>query len=74
MRTFASSMSIADPGCLSVTPDPDFFPSWIPDPITTRRGEKTIFVLSFCSRKFHKTENSKFFEHVQKKESVDKEV
>jgi hypothetical protein len=24
--------SVADPGCLSRIPDPDFYPSWIPDP------------------------------------------
>ncbi len=62
--------SVADPGCLPVIPDPDFFPSWIPDLTTTRRGWKHFFVLYFCSSKFHKTENYKFFEHVQKKIGV----
>jgi hypothetical protein len=42
--------SVADPGCLSRIPDPDFYPSRIPDlgpdPKTGRkeRGEKIFFV------------------------------
>jgi hypothetical protein len=34
--------SVADPGCLSRIPDPDFYPSRIPDPktATKERGEK----------------------------------
>jgi hypothetical protein len=34
--------SVADPGCLSRIPDPDFYPSRIPDPKTAMkdRGEK----------------------------------
>jgi hypothetical protein len=48
--------SVADPGCLSRIPDPDFYPSRIPDlgsripdPKTGRkeRGEKKIFVNIF---------------------------
>jgi hypothetical protein len=41
--------SVADPGCLSRIPDPDFYPSRIPDPKTGRkeRGEKKIFVKHF---------------------------
>ncbi len=34
--------SVADPGCFSRIPDPDFYPSRIPDPKTgtKERGEK----------------------------------
>jgi hypothetical protein len=41
--------SVADPGCLSRIPDPDFYPSRIPDPktATKERGEKKIFVMTF---------------------------
>jgi hypothetical protein len=41
--------SVADPGCLSRIPDPDFYPSRIPDPKTGRkgRGEKKNFVKHF---------------------------
>jgi hypothetical protein len=46
--------SVADPGCLSWIPDPDFLPipdpgSWIPDPktATKERGEKLFFVKHF---------------------------
>ncbi len=50
--------SVADPGCLSRIPDPDFYPSRILDPgskNSTKRGVK-IFVCQtfFCSHKFHK--------------------
>jgi hypothetical protein len=41
--------SVADPGCLSRIPDPDFYPSRIPDPktATKERGEKNFFVIPF---------------------------
>jgi hypothetical protein len=55
--------SVADPGCLSRIPDPDFYPSRIPDPgsripdlgsripdpktATKDRGEKIFFVKPF---------------------------
>jgi hypothetical protein len=40
---------VADPGCLSRIPDPDFYPSRIPDPKTTtkERSEKNFFVITF---------------------------
>jgi hypothetical protein len=38
-----SILSVADPGCLSRIPDPDFFPSKIPDP-TTAPNEGKIFL------------------------------
>jgi hypothetical protein len=49
--------SVADPGCLSRIPDPDFYPSRIPDPKTTtkERGEKiwshTFFATIFTKLK-----------------------
>jgi hypothetical protein len=37
-----------DPGCLSRIPDPDFNPSWIPDPITAKKDEgKKIWCPTF---------------------------
>jgi hypothetical protein len=40
---------VADPGCLSRIPDPDFYPSRIPDPktATKERGEKKFVVITF---------------------------
>jgi hypothetical protein len=52
--------SVADPGCLSRIPDPDFYPSRIPDPKTStkERGEKKIVVITFyVATKFHKIAN-----------------
>jgi hypothetical protein len=42
-------VSVADPGCLSWIPDPDFYPSRIPDPktATKERGEKKFVVIPF---------------------------
>jgi hypothetical protein len=41
--------SVADPGCLFPIPDPDFYPSRIPDPKTATKesGEKKIVVITF---------------------------
>jgi hypothetical protein len=48
--------SVADPGCLSRIPDPDFNPFWIPDPgsripdpktAIKERGEKILVVKPF---------------------------
>jgi hypothetical protein len=41
--------SVADPGCLSRIPDPDFDPSRIPDPktATEERGERKFVVIPF---------------------------
>jgi hypothetical protein len=41
--------SVAYPGCLSRIPDPDFYPSRIPDPktVTKKRGEKKLVVIPF---------------------------
>jgi hypothetical protein len=49
----------ADSGCFS-SPDPDFFPtrvSQISDPTATKRGEKFICCIPFCSKKFYKIES-----------------
>jgi hypothetical protein len=42
-------ISVADPGCLSRIPDPDFYPSRIPDPktATKERGEKKFDIIPF---------------------------
>ncbi len=65
--------SVADPGCLSRIPDPDFYPSRISDPgskNSNKRGgvEKNLFLyLFFCSHKFHKIENYFIFVMLKKK-------
>ncbi len=63
-------------------PDPDFYPSWIPDPGSRildpgsriqkqqqKRGVRKKFVVIpfFCSHKFHKIVNYFFFEMLKKK-------
>jgi hypothetical protein len=42
-------LSGADPGCLSRIPDPDFYPSRIPDPKTATKemGEKIFVIILF---------------------------
>jgi hypothetical protein len=46
---FTYLISVADPGCLSRIPDPDFYPSKIQDPktATKERGEKKFVVITF---------------------------
>jgi hypothetical protein len=61
---------VADPGCLSRIPDPDFYPSRIPDPKTATkdRGEKkNFFQTIFCSHKFHKTQKYFIFDMLKQK-------
>ncbi len=43
--------SVADPGCLSRIPDPDFFPSRIPDPGSQKTwgGKKFFFLICFLT-------------------------
>jgi hypothetical protein len=50
-------------------PDPDFYPSGIPDPktATKERGEKKLVVILFCSHKFHEIETYFIFEMLKKK-------
>jgi hypothetical protein len=64
-------ISVADPGCLSRIPDPDFYPSRIsiPDPkiATKERCEKNCCHTFFCSHKFHKIENNFIFEMLNEK-------
>ncbi len=45
-------------------PDPDFYPSQIPDPTTAtkERGENKFVCIPFCSLKFHKIVNYFIFE------------
>jgi hypothetical protein len=66
--------SVADPGCLSRIPDPDFYPSRIPDLGSRiqkqhqKRGvKKNCCHTLFSSHKFHKTENYYVFELLKKK-------
>jgi hypothetical protein len=61
--------NVADPGCLSQIPDPDFYPSRIPDPKTAikERGEKKFVDNFLCSHKFHKIANYFSFEVLKKK-------
>ncbi len=63
-RNFYGIDSIADPGCLSQIPDPDFYTFRIPDLGSRiqkqhqKRGMKKISCQTFfCSHKFHKIEN-----------------
>ncbi len=48
--------SVADPGCLSRIPDPDFYPSRIPNPktATKERGEKNCYHTFFVVTNFTK--------------------
>ncbi len=52
-------------------PDPDFYPSRIPDPETAakEKGETKFFVIPylFCSHKFHIIEHYFIFEMLKKK-------
>jgi hypothetical protein len=50
-------------------PDPDFYPSRIPDPktATKERGEKKFVVITLSSHKFHKIANYFSFEVLNKK-------
>ncbi len=70
--------SVANLGCLSRTPDPNFYLSKIPDPgsripdpktATKERGEKKNLMsyLFVCSHKFHKIVNYFIFEMLKKK-------
>jgi hypothetical protein len=62
--------SVADPGCLSRIPDPDFYPSRIPDPKTATKERLKKNLMSYrtflFSYKFHKIVHYLSFE-VQKK-------
>jgi hypothetical protein len=59
----------ADPGCLSQIPNPDFYPSRIPDPktATKERGKKISCHTFFCGHKYQKIENYFIFEMRKKK-------
>jgi hypothetical protein len=47
-KLYSLEASAADPGCLSRIPDPDFYPSRIPDPktATKERNEKKFVVIT----------------------------
>jgi hypothetical protein len=66
--------SVADPGCLSRIPDPDYYPSRIPDlgsriqKQQQKRGvKKNLLSYLFCSHKFHIIEHYFIFELLKKK-------
>jgi hypothetical protein len=70
-KVFSSVPS--DPGCLSRIPDPDFYPSRIPDPGSRiqeqqqKSGVKKICCHNFlCSHKFHKIASYFSFEVLKK--------
>jgi hypothetical protein len=68
-RHFSVKSSVADPGCSSRIPDPDFYPSRIPDPktATKERGEKKLDVKPFyVDTKFNKIVNYFSFEVLKK--------
>jgi hypothetical protein len=59
--------SVADPGCLSRIPDPDFYPFRIQKQ-QQKTGVKKIFCQTiFCRHKFHKTQYYFIFDILQKK-------
>jgi hypothetical protein len=66
----AFETSVADPGRLSRIPDPDFYPSRIPDPktATNERGEKNFVVITFyVATNFTKLQIILVFEVLKKK-------
>jgi hypothetical protein len=65
---FTVVCSVADPGCLSRIPNPDFYPSRILDPktATKEKSEKNLLSSFFCSHKFHKIEYYFIFEMLKK--------
>jgi hypothetical protein len=60
--------SVADTGCLSWIPDPDFYPSRIRDPRAAPKeeGKKSFLSYHFFSHKYHKIVNNFSFEQVKK--------
>jgi hypothetical protein len=53
-KKYLENYSVADPGCLSRIPDPDFYPSRIQKQLQ-KRGVKKIYCHTFyCTYKFHK--------------------
>jgi hypothetical protein len=63
--------SVADLACLSI-PDPDFYPSRIPDPktVTKERGKKIVVIPYICSHKFHKIGSHFICKMLKKKKLV----
>jgi hypothetical protein len=59
---------VADPGCLSRIPDPDYYPSRIPDPKTvTKERWKKIWYTFFVITNFTKLNIMLIFEMLKKK-------
>jgi hypothetical protein len=52
--SFLLVSSVVDPGCLSRIPDPDFYPSRIPEREQKRVVKKFFCHTFFCSHKFTK--------------------
>ncbi len=72
MEKFWVLVSVADPGCLSRIPDPDFYPSRIPDHrfknSNKREGWKKICCHNFlCCQIFHKIAHYFSFDVLKKK-------
>ncbi len=59
--------SVADPGCLSRIPDPNFCPSRIPDVGSKNRNKESGEKISGGSHKYQKIENYFIFELVMRK-------
>ncbi len=74
-RFYTHTTSVANPGCLSRIPDPDFYPSRIPDPGSripdpgSKNSNKRERWKKICchSHKFHKIVNYFSFEVLKKK-------
>ncbi len=65
-RYCCATSSVEDPGCLSRIPDPDFYPSRIPDFGSLIQQRKKNFTTIFCSQKYHKIVRNFIFEQVKK--------
>ncbi len=58
--------SVADPGCLSRMPDPNFYPSRIQKQDQKRGVKKNLLLYLFYSHKIHKIVNYFIFEMLKK--------
>ncbi len=72
MQDVTVASSVADPGCLSRIPDPDFYPSRIPNPGSKNSNKiegwkKNLLSYLFCSHKSHKIENNFIFKNAEEK-------
>jgi hypothetical protein len=60
-QLFKVGFSVADSGCSSRIPDPDFYPFRIQKQQQKRGVQKISCQTFFCSHKFHKIENYSIF-------------